>query len=70
MHKDARARRPFAAQGEEFRDDLAVIRPGKTFFRSEAPAVRRVGQGLFAVRGDDVADEHLFGRKRRKGFEG
>ena len=70
MDEDAATRGAFAAQGEEFRDDLTVIGPGEAFFRREAPAMGGVGQGLLAVRGDDVADEHLFRRKRREGFEG
>ena len=58
-----------AAERQEFGDDLAVFRPGETFFRGEAATMRRVGEHLLAVGRSDETDEHLFEREGRDGLE-
>ena len=58
-----------ATQGQEFRYDLAVLRPGKAFFGGEAATVGGVGEHLLAVGGRDETDEHLLEREGGDGLE-
>ena len=69
MHDHAVARGAVAAQGEEFRDDLAVFRPGEAFLRGETTAMRGVGEYLRAVGRGDETDEHLLEREGRHGLK-
>ena len=69
MHDDAVARGPVPAEREEFRDDLAVFRPGEAFLRGEAAAMRGVGEHLLAVGRGHETDEHLLEREGGDGLE-
>ena len=70
MHDHAVGGGAVSAEREEFRDDLAVFRPGEAFLRGEAAAMRGVGEHLLAVRRRHEADEHLLEREGGDGLEG